>query len=195
MNDLRNIKQQNDARYRDQDMNLLNHFKKQVCAELSAVYENHETAETIEDFERLVRAIRERPLKSIEGFWFNLVEYRGHHFIQGDLRKEASPHGDFTPVAALVDGPGDVDIEGFWPEVRGYPISGTEADLIASYLTRQGKNDVELIVPERNTARPVACDRFDESPEFETYKKFIYPAVIEAIETIEAHRDKLKAFL
>ena len=176
-------------------MNFLSEFKKQAYTELGTVCENHETADTIEDFERLVRAIRERPLKSIDGFWFNLVEYRGHHFIQGDLRKESSPHGDFRPVAALVDGLGGKDIEGFWPEVRGYPVSGAEADLIAAYLARQGKNDVELIVPERNRARQVAWGRFDESPEFETYKKFIYPAVIEAIETIEVYRDRLKAFL
>jgi hypothetical protein len=190
-----NINKRDVIKYRGNDMSFLSNFNRLDYIELGASQENTEAVESIEDFERLVRAIRERPLKSIAGLWFNLVEYRGHHFIQGDLRKEASPHGDFRPLAALVDGLGGVDIEGFWPEVRGYPVSGTEADWIASYLARQGKNDVELIVPERNRARPVVWDRFDESPEFETYKKFIYPAILEALETIEAHRDKLKAFL
>ena len=34
-----------------------------------------------------------------------------------------------------------------------------------------------------------------ESPEFETYRKFIYPAVIDALETIEAHLDVRRACL
>lgn len=176
-------------------MNFLSEFKKQAYTKLGTVCENHETADTIEDFDRLIRAIRERPLKPIAGFWLNLVEYRGHQFLQGDLRSKASPDGDFRHIAALVDGVQGRDIAGFWPEALGHQVYKSEENLIAAYLARQGKNDVELIVPERNKARQVAWGRFDESPEFETYKKFIYPAVIEAIETIEVYRDRLKAFL
>ncbi len=176
-------------------MNILSNLNTQAYTEAGTVFENREAVKTIEDFDRLIRAIRERPLKPIAGFWFNLVAYRGESFIQGDLRNESSPEGDFRRIAALVDGVRGADIEGFWPEVQGYLLSKSEADRIASYLARQGKNDVELIVPERNTSQPVAWGRFDESPEFETYKQFIYPAVIEAIEMVEAHPDMLKAFL
>ena len=153
------------------------------------------TIHTADDLNQFLRFIRERPLKTISGFWLNIVRYRGHQFIQGDIRDENNPDVNLTHVAALVEGVQEKDIAGFWPEVAGYPIQKPDGDRIASYLARQGKNDVELIVPERNTMRPVPWGRFDESPEFDLYSKHIYPAVIEAIEEIGRQHDSLKTSL
>jgi hypothetical protein len=150
---------------------------------------------TRDDFNRLLVSIRQRPATSFTGFWFNLIEYRQFQFIQGDLRHETSQEGDLRQVAALVDGVRTDDIEGFWPEIQGYPVEKAEEEMLISYLSRQGSNDVELIVPERNRARPVPWGRFDESPEFGIYRAFIYPAVVDVIEAIEAHHDLLKACL
>jgi SAM-dependent methyltransferase len=171
-------------------MNDITLFRQQVRDGFNIVPERRETIETIEDFDRLIGNIRERPLKTLAGFWFNLIEYRGHQFIQGDLRDKASPDGILRHIAALTDGVRGTDIEGFWPEVACYPVDQSEEAFIAAYLARQGNNDVELIVPERNTARPITWGRFNEGPEFQTYKNIIYPSIIKAIETIETHHNR-----
>ena len=150
---------------------------------------------TEEEFNRMLASIRERPSAACTGFWFNLMEYRGNQFLQGEIVNAASQDRELRHVAALVEGVRPEDIEGFWPEIQGYPVEKWEEELLASYLSRQGSNDLELIVPERNRGRSVPRGRFDESPEFETYRKFIYPAVINAFETIEAHLDVRKACL
>ncbi len=148
-----------------------------------------------EDFNRMLASIRDRPSSACTGFWFNLIEYRGNQFLQGEIVHAASQGRELRHVAALVEGVRPEDIEGFWPEIQGYPVEKWEEDLLASYLSRQGSNDLELIVPERNRERSVPWERFDGSPEFETYSKFIYPAVIDALETIEARLDVRRACL
>ncbi len=150
---------------------------------------------TVDDLNRFLQFVRERPLKTITGHWLNIVRFRGERFIQGDIRDENAPGGNVMNVAALVEGVDEKGIAGFWPEVTGYPIEKPDGDRIASYLARQGKNDVELIVPERNTMRPVPWGRFNESPEFNIYREFIYPAIIEAIEEIGGHHDSFKTSL
>jgi len=176
-------------------MNMQNNSKKNIYNDFGAPGANPGAINTIDDCNRLIYSIRDRPLKTITGLWLNIIEYRGHQFIQGDIRNETDPDGNLTPIAALADGVQAKDIAGFWPEVSGYPIHKSEGDRIASYLARQGKNDVELIVPERNALRPPLWGRFDESPEFELYREFIYPAIIEAIEEIGGHRDPFKVCL
>ena len=150
---------------------------------------------TNDDFNRMLMAIRERPVTSHTGFWFNLIEYRGNQFIQGELCNEDSQDRDLRHVAALVEGVRTEDIEGFWPEIQGYPVEKWEEEMLISYLSRQGSNDLELIVPERNRAKSAPWGRFDESSEFETYKTFIHPAVIDVLETVEAHLDMNKVCL
>lgn len=144
------------------------------------------TAVSIDDFEHLVRSLRERSVTKISGFWMNIVEYRGYRFIQGDLSGDTFPEGKLRHIGALVENVRSEDIEGFWPEVEGYPVNEQEEQLLIDHIVQQGNNDVELIVPERNRKCPVAWGRFDESPEFEIYKNFIYPAIIEAIEACRA---------
>lgn len=145
------------------------------------------------DFERLVYAVRERPLTIISGFWMNIVEYRGYRFIQGDLSDNTVPERSLRHIGALVEKVNREDFNGFWPEVEGYPINEREEKLFINHIVQQGNNDVELIVPERNRQCPVAWGRFDESTEFDIYKQFIYPAVIEALKTFRtAHSGTLR---
>lgn len=141
---------------------------------------------SIDDFERLVRSLRERSMTTISGFWMNIIEYRGYQFIQGHLLSETCREGNLRHIGALVENIRRHDIDGFWSEVEGYPIRESEEQMLVHHISQQGNNDVELIVPERNRRCPVAWGRFDESPEFEIYKHYIYPAIIKAIEACRA---------
>jgi len=138
------------------------------------------------DFERIIRNIRNRTEEEIAGFWFNLIRYGDCRFIQGIVIEDGSPRGVHRNIALLSRVATAEDIRGFWPEVSGHPVTPSEENLLVEYLSTRSPNDVELIVPERNTARPVEWDIFENSREYGIYKNHIYPEVIRAIEEIDS---------
>jgi len=140
------------------------------------------------DFDQLIGNIRRRNKERFSGYWFNLIEFRDCRFIQGNIDDEKSEQGINRNIATLVDGIRPDDIKGAWPEITGYPIDESEEEQLAKFISSQGENDVELIVPERNLARSVEWGRFDSTQEFRMYDRFIYPAIIEALEGIQFHR-------
>jgi len=138
------------------------------------------------DFERAVRTIRDRAEEERTGFWFNLIRYGDCRFIQGNIVEEDSPRGVHRNIALLSDTATAGDIEGFWPEISGHPVTPSEENLLVEYLSTRHPRDVELIVPERNTARSVEWDIFENSREYGIYQNHIYPEVIRAIEEIDS---------
>ncbi|NPU85184.1 MAG: class I SAM-dependent methyltransferase [Syntrophaceae bacterium] len=139
---------------------------------------------TKEDFSGTVRSIRERPREDIPAIWCNLIRFRDLVFLQGQLWVEENPAGIYRPLAALVDPQDPVEPKGFWPSISAHPVKASEETRLVSFLSGQGPNDVELIVPERNTARLMDWNRFDEAPEYPVYRNQIHPAVVEAVQEI-----------
>lgn len=140
------------------------------------------------DFYSLIHKIRQRDKEVLSGYWFNLIEYKDCQFIQGNINDEKSEVGINRNLAMLTDEIKPGDIKGFWPEISGYPILEPEEDAIIKYLSLLGGNDIEIIIPERDVARPVDWDRFDSTGEFKIYSTFIYPAIINVLTKIEFHR-------
>ncbi|MFO8164608.1 MAG: class I SAM-dependent methyltransferase [Thermodesulfobacteriota bacterium] len=138
-------------------------------------------------FNELIRTIRKRSRESFSGYWFNLIKFRGHHFIQGNIADAASECGINRNIATLVDEIKPDDIKGTWPQIIGYPVEESEEDFLVHYLSVQGEGDIELIIPERNIARSVSWRRFDSAGEFKIYETFIYPAIVEALKYITFH--------
>jgi len=140
------------------------------------------------DFTQLIQDIRKRPKERFSGYWFNLIEFRDYHFIQGNIEDDVSEAGINRNIATLVDEITADEIKGIWPEIMGYPIDELEEGLLVKYLSVQGERDVELIIPERNLARSVEWGRFDSTIEFRKYETFIYPAIVEVLESIKFHK-------
>lgn len=138
------------------------------------------------DFERTVQTIRERDEEEHTGFWFNLIRYRDCGFLQGSVIEENAPRGVFRNIALLWEGTDAGSLDGFWPEVSGRPVTPSEENLIIEYLSSRHPGEVELVVPERNTARPVEWDIFENSREYRIYKDHIYPEVIGVMEEIDS---------
>ncbi len=136
------------------------------------------------DFSNVIRSIRERPRTDLYGPWFNLIRFRDLGFLQGQLWSEDTPAGVYRPIAALADPLEPLDIDGFWPSVTACPVERDEEARLVAFLSARGPNDVELVVPERNTSRSMDWGRFDEAPEYPVYRSRIHPAVIEAVEEI-----------
>lgn len=143
--------------------------------------------QTDKDFYHFIERIRSRQTELFSGYWFNLIKYSDCTFIQGNINVGNSEHGVNRNLAILTDDITADDIKDFWPEISGYPIDEFEESLLIDYLSHRDPNEVELVIPERNRARPVEWGRFDEVPEYKIYKQFIYPAIIEAIENIDSH--------
>jgi 2-polyprenyl-3-methyl-5-hydroxy-6-metoxy-1,4-benzoquinol methylase len=139
---------------------------------------------TEHEFDQLIDAIRKRPQKTFSGYWLNLITFKNCHFIQGNIDDGRSERGINRNIAALVDEISADDIKGVWPEVMGYPIEESEEEQLVQFLSSQHENRIELIVPERNLARPVEWERFDFTGEFVVYATFIYPAILEVLSTI-----------
>ncbi len=133
------------------------------------------------DFSRTIRSIRERPREDLLFIWCNMIRFLDLCFLQGQLWTENDPAGTYRPIAALVSAPDTIEPDGFWPSITACPVERDEEARLVSYLSIQGPNDVELIVPERNTARLMDWDRFDEAPEFPIYRSQIHPAVLAAV--------------
>ena len=139
------------------------------------------------NFTQLIQNIRKRPKERFSGYWFNLIEFRDYHFIQGNIEDDISEVGTNRNIVTLVDEIKTEEIKGTWPEIMGYPIDESEEGLLAKYLSAQSEREVELIIPERNLARSVEWGRFDSTIEFKKYENFIYPAIVEVLERIEFH--------
>ena len=139
------------------------------------------------DFNQLIVNIRKRPKERFSGYWFNLIKFHDHNFIQGNIEDDNSEFGVNRNIAALVDEITIEEIKGAWPEIIGYPVDESEEGFLVKYISAQGERDVELIIPERNLARSVEWGRFDSTIEFRNYETVIYPAIIEVIEGIEFH--------
>ncbi len=144
-------------------------------------------------FHNLIERIRRRPNETVSGQWFNVITFGTYNFIQGNIIKDNAPNGFFRNIASIVDTISIEDIAGFWPEVQGHPVTIAEESALVDYIASRGAHEVELIVPERNRSRPVDWDRFDETPEFKIYNRFIYPSIIDTIENIDEYQslDKL----
>ncbi len=140
------------------------------------------------DFDQSIGNIRRRNKERFSGYWFNLIEFKDCRFIQGNIDDEKSEQGINRNIAALVDGIRPDDIKGVWPKITGYPIDESEEEQLVKFISSQGENDVELIVPERNLARSVEWDRFDSTKEFTVYAAHIYPAILEALSHFKFHR-------
>ena len=136
------------------------------------------------EFHQLIETIRKRHQKTFSGYWFNLITFKDYYFIQGNIDDGRSECGINRNSAALVDEIKADDIKGVWPEIMGYPIEESEEEQIVQFLSSQNENDIELIVPERNLARPVEWERFDLTGEFVMYATFIYPAILEVLSHI-----------
>lgn len=134
------------------------------------------------DFERTVRAIRKRNEEEHTGFWFNLIRYRDCRFLQGSVIEENAPRGLFRNIAFLWEHTAPGDLDGFWPEISGRPVTPSEESFLVEYLSTRHPGEVELIVPERNIARPVDWDIFENSREYPIYRDRIYPEVMRVIE-------------
>jgi hypothetical protein len=151
--------------------------------------------QTDKDFYKLIQNIRKRQTELFSGYWFNLIKYKDCTFIQGNMDVGDSEYGVNRNLAVLTDDITAEDIKEFCPEISGHPIDASEESLLVDYLRSRDPNEVELVVPERNRARPVEWGRFDEAPEYKIYKQFIYPAIINAIENIESHESLNKLCL
>lgn len=137
------------------------------------------------EFHNLIETIRRRPNETVSGQWFNVITFGTCTFIQGNIYDDDATDGVLRNTACLVDTVSIDEIAGFWPEIRGHPITISEESALVDYIESRGAHEVELIVPERNVARPVDWDRFDETSEYALYKEYIYPAIVEAIEGID----------
>lgn len=140
------------------------------------------------DFYSLIHKIRQRDKEILSGYWFNLIKFKDCHLIQGNINDEKSEVGINRNLATLTDEIKPGDIKGFWPEITGYPIYEPEEKSLVKFLSALGEGDIEIIIPERDVARPVDWDRFDSTGEFRIYSTFIYPAILDVLTKIEFHR-------
>jgi len=141
-----------------------------------------------EQFEETVEKIRNTAPVSLTGQWFNLIRAGGCDFIQGQVHDAEKGKGCARNIALLVEGIGPGDIEGFWPEVIGHPVTEIEEAFLVRYISSLDENEVELIVPLRNVSASVNWGRFDEEKEYEIYASAIYPALLDALSGIRFER-------
>jgi SAM-dependent methyltransferase len=141
-----------------------------------------------EQFRETVEKIRTAAPESLTGQWFNLICAGGCDFIQGQVYDAEKGKGCARNIALLVEGVGAKDIEGFWPEVTGHPVTEAEENFLVRYISSLGENAAELIVPLRNVSPSVNWGRFDEEKEYEIYTSAIYPAVLETLRGIRFKR-------
>ncbi|MBN2254893.1 MAG: class I SAM-dependent methyltransferase [Deltaproteobacteria bacterium] len=140
---------------------------------------------TDSDFHRLAEKIRRRPTETVSGQWFNVIAFGGCNFIQGSIYDDDAREGVMRNIACLVDSLSIDDIAGFWPVIEGHPVTASEESALVDYIASRDAHEVEMIVPERNRARPVDWDRFDDTSEYALYKEYIYPAIIETMGGID----------
>jgi len=141
-----------------------------------------------EQFEETVEKIRNTAPVSLTGQWFNLIRAGGCDFIQGQVYDAEKGKGCARNIALLVEGIGPGDIEGFWPEVIGHPVTEIEEAFLVRYISSLDENEVELVVPLRNVSASVNWGRFDEEKEYEIYASAIYPALLDALSGIRFER-------
>jgi len=139
-------------------------------------------------FGKTVEKIRNAAPVNLTGQWFNLIRAGGCDFIQGQVWDAEAGKGHNRHIALLVEGIGSEDIEGFWPEVLGHPVTETEEGFLVRYISALGENEVELIVPLRNVSPSVNWGRFDEEKEYEIYASAIYPTILDALSGIRFER-------
>jgi len=140
------------------------------------------------EFQQLIDTIRKRPEYQFSGYWFNIIKFGDLMFVQGCVDDDDAPYGLDRNIVILTESIAAEELEGYRPEIEGHPVDTSEEALLVEYLSSKSAHDVELIVPERNTAHPVAWSRFDATPEYRMYNHFIYPVIIEVIESIESDR-------
>ncbi len=141
-----------------------------------------------EQFQETVKRIKNAAPVSLTGQWFNLIRAGGRDFIQGQVYDAESGKGSARNIALLVEGIGPEDIDGFWPEVTGHPVTKIEEDFLVRYISSLHENEAELIVPLRNVSPSVNWGRFDEEKEYELYASAIYPALLGALSGIRFKR-------
>jgi len=141
-----------------------------------------------EQFEETVEKIRNTAPVSLTGQWFNLIRAGGCDFIQGQVYDAEKGKGYARNIALLVEGIGPGDIEGFWPEVIGHPVTEIEEAFLVRYISSLDENEVELVGPLRNVSASVNWGRFDEEKEYEIYASAIYPALLDALSGIRFER-------
>ena len=134
-----------------------------------------------EQFREAVGRIRAAAPVSLTGRWFNLIRAGGCDFIQGEVYDADAGKGHTRNIALLVEGVEAEDLEGFWPEVTGRPVSVEDEEVIVRFISSLGENEAELIVPLRNVSPSVNWGRFDEEKEYGIYESAIYPAVLDAL--------------
>lgn len=139
-------------------------------------------------FRETVERIRNNPPIGLTGQWFNLIRAGGCNFVQGQVWDAEGGKGHNRHIALLVEGIGAEDIEGFWPEVTGFPVTEAEEDFLVRYISSLGENEAELIVPLRNVSPSVQWGRFDEEKEYGIYESAIYPAILDALSGIRFER-------
>jgi SAM-dependent methyltransferase len=139
-------------------------------------------------FRETVARIRNTQPVGLTGQWFNLIRAGGCDFIQGQVWDAEAGKGHNRHIALLVEGIGSEDIEGFWPEVFGHPVTETEEDFLVRYISALGENEAELIVPLRNVSPSVNWGRFDEEKEYGVYESAIYPSLLDALSGIRFTR-------
>jgi hypothetical protein len=147
------------------------------------------------EFHQLIDTIWRRPEKPFCGYWFNIIKYENLTFVQGCVDDDDAPYGVDRNIVMLGENLTADDLEGYRPEIEGHPVELSEESSLVDYLSSRLAHEVELIVPERNRARPVAWNRFDATPEYTIYNQFIYPAIIETIENIDSYRSLEKLCL
>jgi 2-polyprenyl-3-methyl-5-hydroxy-6-metoxy-1,4-benzoquinol methylase len=141
-----------------------------------------------EQFRETVKRIKNAAPVSLTGQWFNLIRAGGQDFIQGQVYDAESGKGSNRNIALLVEGIGPEDIDGFWPEVTGHPVTEIEEEFLVRYISSLDENEAELIVPLRNVSPSVQWGRFDEEKEYEIYESAIYPALLDAIAGLRFER-------
>jgi len=139
-------------------------------------------------FRETVERIRAAAPVSLTGRWFNLIRAGGCDFIQGEVWDADAGKGYNRNIALLVEGVGAEDMQGFWPEVTGRPVSDGDEEVIVRFISSLGENEAELIVPLRNVSPSVQWGRFDEEKEYEIYESAIYPALLDAIAGLRFER-------
>lgn len=139
-------------------------------------------------FRETVERIKAAEPVSLTGRWFNLIRAGGCDFLQGEVWDTDAGKGHNRNIALLVEGVGPEDIQGFWPEVTGYPVTETEEAFLVRYISSLDANEAELIVPLRNVSPSVNWGRFDEEKEYAIYESAIYPALLDALSGIPFSR-------
>ena len=139
-------------------------------------------------FREAVERIRTAAPVCLTGQWFNLIRTGGCDFIQGQVYDAETRKGAFRNVALLVDGARAEDIEGFWPEVTGHPVTEIEEAFLVRYISSLDESEVELVVPLRNVSPSVNWGRFDEEKEYEIYESAIYPTLLDALSDLRVER-------